>query len=172
MLNRVLCVAGILALSGCGIAEYFDQHPANVRVMSDDDGAANAPASTESEIAPMTATAPQPAGAASPAAPESPQEPSAPTAPSAGAASQGATAVETQQTALPVAPSSAAEQPAPSPPAAPRGAPEQTSASEDCNAVAAARAADAAANGYGEDLQQVVHDKTYADCMAWNAAHR
>jgi hypothetical protein len=167
MLKRLLCVTGILALSGCGVGEYFDQHPANVRDMSDDQGAVGAPASSESEIAPMMATTPQAAGAASPVPLQNSPASAEPAGPSAGAASQGA--VQAQERAPSVA--SSAEQAAPSP-VAPQSATEQTSGSEDCNTVAAARAADAAANGYGDDLQQVVHDKTYADCMAWNAAHR
>lgn len=140
MLKQTLCAIGVLTLSGCGISDYFDQHPANVRAESDDSGTANSPASSGSEIAPMSASAPQAAGAASPAVPDTPPataEPSPSAAPSQGAVTA-----------------------------------EQTNGSEDCNAVAAARAADAAANGYGDDLQQAVHDKTYADCTAWNAAHR
>jgi hypothetical protein len=40
-----------------------------------------------------------------------------------------------------------------------------------CEAVATARADDAAANGKDEDLQKAVQDGTYADCVKWEAAH-
>ena len=40
-----------------------------------------------------------------------------------------------------------------------------------CEAVATARAEDAAANGKDDDLQKAVHDGTYADCVAWANAH-
>ena len=72
MLKRISCALGVLALSGCGIPEYFDQHPANVRTISDDENSAGVP--SENEIAPMTASTPQAAGAASPAAPETPSQ--------------------------------------------------------------------------------------------------
>lgn len=119
MLKWTLCAIGVLTLSGCGIAEYFDQHSANVPGMTDDHSVVTAPAST---VAPENAQAP--------------------------AASAGSTAALTQGSVV------------------------QQTIGDDCNAVAASRAEDAAANGYDEDLQQTVHDKTYADCTAWNAAHR
>src|SRR6516164_8399602 len=91
MLKRISCALGVLALSGCGIPEYFDQHPANVRTMSDDANSAGVP--SENEIAPMTASTPQAAGAASPAAPETPALPVQPApAPLPAAASQAFTA--------------------------------------------------------------------------------
>jgi hypothetical protein len=40
-----------------------------------------------------------------------------------------------------------------------------------CEAVATARAEDAAANGKDDDLQKIVHDGTYAACVAWANAH-
>jgi len=40
-----------------------------------------------------------------------------------------------------------------------------------CSSVAGSRADDAAANGYEGDMQQVVHDGVYKDCMSWQTAH-
>jgi hypothetical protein len=40
-----------------------------------------------------------------------------------------------------------------------------------CEAVAEARAEDAAANGKDDELQRAVHDGTYAECAKWEAAH-
>jgi hypothetical protein len=33
------------------------------------------------------------------------------------------------------------------------------------------RASDAAASGYENDMQKVVHDGVYKDCMSWKTAH-
>jgi hypothetical protein len=41
-----------------------------------------------------------------------------------------------------------------------------------CQSVAGTRAADAAAIGQDRETQQAVRDGTYANCMAWKAAHR
>jgi hypothetical protein len=40
-----------------------------------------------------------------------------------------------------------------------------------CHAVAYARAADAKANGYDDDLQETVYSGTYAECAAWDSRH-
>ncbi|MGD0192971.1 MAG: hypothetical protein ABSD74_19710 [Rhizomicrobium sp.] len=40
-----------------------------------------------------------------------------------------------------------------------------------CEDVAKSRAEDAAANGYDDDMQNAVHDGTYADCITWHNAH-
>jgi hypothetical protein len=40
-----------------------------------------------------------------------------------------------------------------------------------CASVADQRVADASANGYDDDMQDIVHAGTYADCMEWNKAH-
>jgi hypothetical protein len=133
MLKQIVSTLSVLTLCGCGIGEVFDQHPTTARAESDD--SSNAAASSESEIAPMSASMPGAAGAASPMAPQSP--------PPEDASASASVATTTAQSV----------------------------GNEDCRAVATARADDAAANGYDDDLQQVVHDKTYADCMAWNAAH-
>jgi hypothetical protein len=45
------------------------------------------------------------------------------------------------------------------------------SADGHCTAVAKQRAADAGAAGLDEDTQAIVRKGTYADCMAWTAAH-
>jgi hypothetical protein len=62
----------------------------------------------------------------------------------------------------------------PAPPPAPVSAtpPAQTAApNTHCLLVAKQRADDAAANGLDSATQQVVRDGTYANCMAWQAAH-
>jgi hypothetical protein len=41
-----------------------------------------------------------------------------------------------------------------------------------CQAVAYARAADAGANGYDDDLRETVYSGTYAECTAWDNRHR
>jgi hypothetical protein len=40
-----------------------------------------------------------------------------------------------------------------------------------CQAVAYARAADAKANGFDDDLQETVYSGTYAECAAWDSRH-
>ena len=45
------------------------------------------------------------------------------------------------------------------------------SAAAGCTRVADERASDAAFADFDEAAQQVVHDKTYADCMAWASRH-
>lgn len=40
-----------------------------------------------------------------------------------------------------------------------------------CRKVAYARAADARANGFDDDLREKVYSGTYADCVAWDSAH-
>jgi phospholipid-binding lipoprotein MlaA len=40
-----------------------------------------------------------------------------------------------------------------------------------CASVAQTRADDAAANGYKPDMQQVVHDGVYKDCVSWQTTH-
>jgi hypothetical protein len=40
-----------------------------------------------------------------------------------------------------------------------------------CDDLAKSRAADAAANGYDDDIQKAVHDGSYADCVSWQSAH-
>ena len=45
------------------------------------------------------------------------------------------------------------------------------SVTKKCNDVAAQRMIDASSQGFDETVQQQVHDKTYADCMDWNANH-
>ena len=130
-----------------------------------------APASTGSTsegIATAEAPAPSPAGE--------------PTQASVPATPQSVAAFEASSTPPPVAP--APTEPALETPSSVSmslaaaaastalSAPAQMDTRDDCNAVARARADDAAANGYSEELQQVVHDRTYADCTAWNAAHR
>jgi phospholipid-binding lipoprotein MlaA len=40
-----------------------------------------------------------------------------------------------------------------------------------CSSVAESRSRDAAAGGYESDVQQVVHDSVYKDCMGWKIAH-
>jgi len=42
---------------------------------------------------------------------------------------------------------------------------------EHCTKVAYARAADAKANGYEEDMRDEIYARTYADCEAWDRAH-
>ncbi len=41
-----------------------------------------------------------------------------------------------------------------------------------CSSVAQLRAQDAAAGGYDTNLQQVVHDGAFKDCLDWKIAHR
>ncbi len=45
------------------------------------------------------------------------------------------------------------------------------SVTKKCTAVANQRMIDAGSQGFDEIVQQQVHDKTYADCMDWNARH-
>jgi hypothetical protein len=40
-----------------------------------------------------------------------------------------------------------------------------------CQAVAHARAADAKANGYDDELREIVYSGTYAECTAWDKQH-
>jgi hypothetical protein len=40
-----------------------------------------------------------------------------------------------------------------------------------CRAVAAQRADDARASGMDSDMQQIVRDGTFRNCMAWQMAH-
>lgn len=40
-----------------------------------------------------------------------------------------------------------------------------------CSSIAELRASDAAASGYENDVQKVVHDGVYKDCMSWQTAH-
>jgi len=40
-----------------------------------------------------------------------------------------------------------------------------------CSSVAELRASDAAAGGYEDDMQKVVHDGVYKDCMSWQSTH-
>lgn len=40
-----------------------------------------------------------------------------------------------------------------------------------CASIAESRASDAAASGYENDMQKVVHDGAYKDCMSWQTAH-
>ncbi len=273
MIRRFLATTGALALLGCGIPGYFDQHPPNVRdasAMEEDD---NVPAAAPAKIAAApVVTAPLPAPVArAPAqsvapAPVSPvrrtmanvpvaarpAETTAKVSQAAPFASQG-NPVSTPPLASPPVPAStptvseplsgpvriqATAEPATSPPsaapalvatpAAPSPSPEvrepvtalappavaaeverssvsakteqaistpspptpEAQATTDsappiaasatavatfdahCEAVARARAEDAAANGRGDDLQKAVHDGTYASCIAWANAHR
>jgi hypothetical protein len=48
---------------------------------------------------------------------------------------------------------------------------EPVAAASHCQAVAYARAADARANGYDDDLQETVYSGTYAECAAWDERH-
>lgn len=43
------------------------------------------------------------------------------------------------------------------------------SVTKKCTDVAEQRMIDAASQGFDETVQRGVHDKTYADCMEWNA---
>ena len=43
---------------------------------------------------------------------------------------------------------------------------------EHCRAVAAQRASDGQYMGMDEDAQREEYERTYADCAAWDAAHR
>jgi hypothetical protein len=45
------------------------------------------------------------------------------------------------------------------------------SAAADCTRVADERSSDAAFDEFDDEAQQLVHAKTYADCMAWATAH-
>lgn len=47
-----------------------------------------------------------------------------------------------------------------------------TSPSAHCTNLAKLRARDAAYAGEDEDTQQAVYDRTYADCIQWDARHR
>ena len=47
----------------------------------------------------------------------------------------------------------------------------QTTDDAHCQAVAYARAADARANGYDDDLRDTVYSGTYAECTAWDKQH-
>jgi len=40
-----------------------------------------------------------------------------------------------------------------------------------CQAIAQERAADAKANGYDEELREIVYSGTYAECAAWDKQH-
>ena len=40
-----------------------------------------------------------------------------------------------------------------------------------CSSVAALRASDAAASGYESDMQKIVRDSVYKDCMSWRVVH-
>ncbi len=52
------------------------------------------------------------------------------------------------------------------------GAPSDSQdASGHCSSVAELRASDAAASGYESDMQQIVHDSVYKDCMSWRVVH-
>lgn len=68
-------------------------------------------------------------------------------------------------------PSSIAMQPAPERPAAAEAAPAPPVPDAHCDAVAKQRADDAAASGLDRDTQEVVRRGTYANCLAWDAAH-
>lgn len=57
------------------------------------------------------------------------------------------------------------------PPPAPRASVAEPLPVSNCESVAAARASDAAANGYDDDMQKTIHDGVYADCVAWNKSH-
>jgi hypothetical protein len=114
----------MLPLAGCGVGDYFDQHPFNVR------------APWESEPAPAPAAA---SGDASPA----PQGP-APTANDASASPAATAPQSASSDAVPTA---------------------------QCESVAKARAGDAANAGFEDDVQQKVHDQTYAKCVAWYQTH-
>ena len=40
-----------------------------------------------------------------------------------------------------------------------------------CQAIAHERAADAKANGYDDELREIVYSGTYAECAAWDKQH-
>jgi len=40
-----------------------------------------------------------------------------------------------------------------------------------CQAIAYERAADAKANGYDDELREIVYSGTYAECVAWDKQH-
>jgi hypothetical protein len=40
-----------------------------------------------------------------------------------------------------------------------------------CEALAHARAADAKANGYDDDMREQIYSGTYAECAAWDKQH-
>lgn len=52
------------------------------------------------------------------------------------------------------------------------GSPSSQDISAHCSSVAKLRVNDAAASGYERDVQQVVHDGVYKDCMSWRITHR
>ena len=77
----------------------------------------------------------------------------------------------------PVSPSAATQPgtPAPSEPpvvsAARSAAPANAAVSAHCSHLAKLRAGDAAFQGEDPDTQEAVYNRTYQDCVAWDAAH-
>jgi hypothetical protein len=248
MTFRLAIAATLLALTGCGVPEYFDQHPANVRPEPEAVAAAlHLPQNVQASSAPRAAN---PASEAEPVTPpaaelaapglaasriQSPDRLSAPpptAAPSNIApanppaeivASRPLREIPPSSTSAPAEPAArTVELPAPRvesvsqpavapnigvPPATlPDGAQSSTSGFEPsrpevremgasgvaqietasspapqampttvrnahCQSVANIRADDAAAAGQDREIQQIVREGTYANCVAWQAAH-
>jgi hypothetical protein len=248
MTIRLATAATLLALTGCGVPEYFDQHPANVRPEPEAVAAAlHLPQDVQANNAPRAANPASEAEPVSPPAPElaapglaasriqSPDRLSAPppaaapsniaraNAPAEIAASRALRKTPPSSISAPAEPAArTVELPPPrveavSPPAIapnigvpsstlPDGALSSTSAPEQsrpevremgvsgaaqietesspassampatvrnahCQSVANIRADDVAAAGQDHDIQQVVREGTYANCVAWQAAH-
>jgi len=245
MTIRLATAAILLALTGCGVPEYFDQHPANVRPepeavaaalhLSQNVQASNVPAAANPAGAePLSPPAPQlaaPGVAASRI--RSPDRLSAPPpataplpiapAPAEIAASRASREIPPSSTLAPAEPlARTVESPAPRveavsqpavapnigvpPPTLPGGALSSTSGPEPsrqevremsvsgaaqietesspapsampttarnahCQSVANTRADDVAAAGQDREIQRVVREGTYANCVAWQAAH-
>ena len=247
MTIRLATAAILLALTGCGVPEYFDQHPANVRPepeavaaalhFSQNVQASNVPAAANpagaEPVSPPTPQLAAPGVAASRIRPpdrlSAPPPTAAPlpiapaNAPAEIAASRASREIPPSSTLAPAEPVArtvesptprveAVSQPAVAPnigvppPTLPDGAlssptsPEPsrqavremgvsgaaqietesspapsamptTARNAHCQSVANTRADDVAAAGQDREIQRVVREGTYANCVAWQAAH-
>jgi hypothetical protein len=248
MTIRLATAATLLALTGCGVPEYFDQHPANVRPEPEAVAAVlHLPQNVQASNAPRAANPASEAEPVSPQAPElaapglaasrtqSPDRLSAPppaaaplhiapaNAPAEIAASRSLRETPPSSISAPTEPAArTVELPAPrveavsQPAVAPNigvpsstlsdGARSSTSGPEPsrqevremgvsgaaqietesspapsampttarnahCQSVANTRADDVAAAGQDREIQRVVREGTYANCVAWQAAH-
>lgn len=125
------------------------------------------PVMVQAEPPPPTAQQPPPAPSTIESQPVPDQAAPNPSPPSQAASpppSQAAPAVAMQAVPqTPAAPDLAASPPAAQPvPAAPHAR---------CEAVAAQRAADAAANGLDRETQEIVRRGAFTDCVAWDTLH-
>jgi hypothetical protein len=170
MKKYFVCAGLAFVLSGCGFPEYFNQQPNNVRPESQ--AVAAVLGVSRGGVLP-TDRGPAPASSAT-AGPPNPGSPAAlqPTQQEAGRGSSAASfSPELSDGGSSLTPATR-QKPAfaPAAPVVP-AAPANEGPDAHCDSVAKTRAGDAAASGVGRELQKIIRQGTYANCLAWDTAH-